>query len=324
MRGFGYVLLGLIVYGSLYPFKGGADALARLPQLFDFRHMIGSDVVENILAFIPIGVALALTPDRRTRRLDYFVVVAVAILLQVAQLWMPRQPALSDAVFNTIGLGAGVWMAGLVRWLGTGSQSASPVGLALVGLFALHVVLVLAVWSGLAGRFDALRLVGEWQLSAPLSPWLTLLAGLVAMLPLLRPRRRQWARVASGVLVCALLWEGLTPVIPGHAAMLWVPFKSLITGFSWGLAISLTWKLFAYGALTRLLMLSRIRAQLAVPVVVVLAFVLEVAQTRLGGGAPDITEPLLALLCAWGITQEARVHALRVDGGRRNGLRFFR
>jgi VanZ family protein len=324
VRGFGYVLLGLIVYGSLYPFNWGHGAVVRLPQLVDFRHLILSDVIENIVAFIPIGVALALTADRRARRRDYLIAIVVAVLLQVAQLWLPRQPALSDAMANSLGLGLGVWAAGLVRWLGTRSTTASPVGLALVGLFGLHVALGVVVWLGLGGSFDRFRLLDEWRLSLHVQPFLPWLAGLVAILPLLHPRRRQWARGAAILLVAALVWDGVTPITFQQLPFVWIPFKSLITGFSWGLAISLTWKLFAYGALTRLLMLSRIRAQLAVPLVVVLVFALEIAQTRLGSGSPDITEPLLALLCAWGITQEARVHALRVDGGRRTGLRYFR
>jgi glycopeptide antibiotics resistance protein len=325
VRAFGYVLLGLIVYGSFYPFIGGADAVRRLPLLFDIGHLILSDIIENMLAFVPMGVAFALTPDRQIRRRDFITAIVVAFLLQIGQLWMPhRQPAISDAVFNILGLLLGAGVAIAVRLLGTDSRSMSPVGLALVSLFFFHVGLTVLAWMGLAGQFEKYRLLVEWQQSRPMLPWLTWLAGGVAMVPLLRPKLRQWARVAAGLIICTLLWTGLTPVHPVPQSFNWIPFKSLIFGFSWGLAASLAWKLFAYATLTRLLMLSRVRAQAAVPMVVLLVLLLELAQTRLGSGTPDISEPILALLCAWSIVQEVRIHAQRVEGGRRTGLRHFR
>lgn len=325
MRSFGYVLLALIVYGSIYPFSFGGNAMLRLPELLDFRHLIGSDVIENILAFVPMGVAFRLSADPARRRLDFILAAAIALLLQLIQLWIPsRQPALSDAIWNIAGLALGAWLTTTLRWVGSGSRALSPVGLALLALFGVHVYLALSVWHGVGGSYEQMRLTLDWRQSHGLEPALPWLAGILAAAPLLRPRLKTGARIAAVALLVVLLWQGLTPLTMIPRPFQWIPIRGLITGFSWGLAITLSWKLFAFGALTRLLMLSGVRARSASLVVVCLVLAIEIAQSRIGSGSPDITDPLLALLCAWGIVQEASVHAHRVGGAMRDGLRYFR
>ncbi len=325
MRGFGYVLLALIAYGSIYPFQFATGAGARLGGLVDIWHQIPSDVIENILAFLPIGVAFRLTSERRVRRLDFVIAGLVAILLQLVQLWLPtRNPALTDAFWNTVGLGAGAWATGLLRWVGDRPAAFSPVGLALLSLFVLHILIALFVWSGHGGGFEAYRLKTEWRASNWLTPVLPWLAGALAMAPLLRPRMKQAARLAVTALLVTIIWQGLTPITFVHIPFQWVPIKGLISSFTWNLALTIVWKIFAYAALTRLLMLAAAPPRPTLVFVVALVLLIEIAQSRLGSGTPDITEPLLALLCAWGILQEASVHAMRVGGGRREGLRRYR
>ncbi len=325
MRGFGYVLLALITYGSIYPFQFAAGAGARLGGLVDIWHQIPSDVVENILAFLPIGVAFQLTPERRVRQRDFVIAGLVAIALQLVQLWLPtRNPALTDAFWNIMGLGAGAWATGLLRWVGDRPAALSPVGLALLSLFVLHLLLAAFVLSGHAGSFEAWRLKAEWRVSHWVVPTLPWVAGALSVAPLLRPRMKQAARMAVVALLVAIIWQGLTPITFVHIPFQWVPIKGLISGFTWNLAVTLVWKIFAYAALTRLLMLAAVPPRATLVFVVVLVLLIEVAQSRLGSGTPDITEPLLALLCAWGILQEASVHAMRVGGGRREGLRRYR
>jgi glycopeptide antibiotics resistance protein len=325
LRSFGYILLALISYASIWPFVFGANAVARLPQLVDIWHQIPTDVVENILAFVPMGVAFRLTEEKHIRRRDFALAAAIAVVLQLIQLWMPnRQPALTDAVWNCVGLAIGAWATSGLRWIGDGPRALSPVGLALMLLFALHLALQLFIWSGEAGAFEKGRLSWEWTSTQGLALLLPWGAALLATLPLLRPRLKTMARLAVAALFLVFAWQGLTPMTGVTMPIQWVPLKGLIHGFSWGLAATLAWKLFVFGALTRLLMLSGLRNGLAMGAVVLLVVLIEVGQHFLGSGSPDVTDPLMALLCAWGVVQEASVHAQRIGGGLRAGLRHFR
>jgi VanZ family protein len=325
LRGFGYVLLGLIVYASIYPFEFGRGAVARLPLLFDLHNQIASDIVENILAFVPMGVAFRLTASRRQQRVDFVIAAGVAVLLQILQLWIPgRQPALTDAVWNGVGLGLGAWATTALRWVGDGPRALSPVGLALILLFGLHLAVVGFIHSGSAGSAEQQRLLFDWANSRGLLPALPWAAGALTFAPLLKPRLKTLARLAAAGLIFILLWQGLTPVTWVKVPFQWVPLRSFMMGLSWNLVATITWKLFLFGALTRVLMLSGVRSGQALAGVCVLVLGVEIAQSLLGSGSPDITDPLLALLCAWGVVQEASVHAQRVGGGRRDGLRHFR
>jgi glycopeptide antibiotics resistance protein len=325
LRGFGYVLLALIVFGSLWPFQFGGHGVARILQSLDLWPMLLADVIENILAFVPMGVAFRLTENQRARRLDLAIAVLVAFGLQVAQLWLPaRNPALSDALWNSFGLAIGAWAVTSLRWIGDGPRAFSPVGLALMLLFVLYLGLQLFIWLGNAGAFEKGRLSWEWTSTKGLALLLPWGAGLLACLPLLRPRLKRMARLAALVLIMIFAWQGLTPVTGITMPIQWVPMKGLLVGFSWGLAATLTWKLFVFGALTRLLLLSGLRNGLAMTAVTLLVTLIELGQHVLGSGSPDVTDPLLALLCAWGVVQEASVHAQRIGGGLRSGLRHFR
>lgn len=109
------LLLGLIVYGSLYPL---AWNFAQ-PQDFIFRGPLGLvDVVENVILFLPLGGLLVWHYHDRPRQWRGFVIwfviaLLVAGILQWLQKYLPRTPALSDVAFNMLGFVAG-WLAGMV------------------------------------------------------------------------------------------------------------------------------------------------------------------------------------------------------------------
>lgn len=116
-------VVALIVYGSLFPFHyqahepGWAD-LTRLLQPSPAGLSL-SDVVANILLFVPYGLLLA-SPLLQGRRLPAALAgVALALGVQVLQFWFPhRDPSGMDAVFNGIGLLLGWGAAQLARpWL---------------------------------------------------------------------------------------------------------------------------------------------------------------------------------------------------------------
>jgi hypothetical protein len=120
-----WLVLALVVYGSLFPFHyqahmpSWADGWALLrPE----AHYSRSDLLGNLLLFVPYGLLLAgpIPPSRRL--LALLGGVALAVGLQWLQFWFPnRVPSGTDAVLNGVGiasgLGAGLLSAPLVqRW----------------------------------------------------------------------------------------------------------------------------------------------------------------------------------------------------------------
>jgi len=110
------LLLSLITYGSLYPFAWNFTA----PQAFDYA-LTGrpglSDLVENIILFLPLGWILAWRHQalqcRRVAAVGWLMLALVfAFVLQWLQMYLPRTPALADVLFNLVGYLAG-WAAGL-------------------------------------------------------------------------------------------------------------------------------------------------------------------------------------------------------------------
>lgn len=110
------VVVFLIVYGSLYPFRfedAGAgdigDLLARLPWARTTR----SDIAANVLLYLPFGACLAWMLAGRLGGLPALIVTTLlgtllATLIEVAQIYETRRVAsLADVVFNAAGTLAG-------------------------------------------------------------------------------------------------------------------------------------------------------------------------------------------------------------------------
>ena len=139
-----YLIIGLVTYGSLYPFHFSIPAShsASWATLFHNVSLWSSrmDVLGNLLLFVPFGfvgaLSIAVNKSLATRiTLVSLIGLAVALPLQIAQIYVPeRSPALSDVLWNMIGSIAGI-VAGLNVRLS--SQHLRP-GTALpLGLIAL-------------------------------------------------------------------------------------------------------------------------------------------------------------------------------------------
>jgi hypothetical protein len=125
LRALLWISVALITHGSLYPWRFVAPASwpAALHDLFGGGMWTGlSDVVGNIVLFVPLGVlGTLLLRERRDalmRRLALsgFVIVGVAFSfgLQVLQICIPSRTAVvSDSVWNTAGLILGIVLASL-------------------------------------------------------------------------------------------------------------------------------------------------------------------------------------------------------------------
>jgi VanZ family protein len=108
-----------IVYGSLFPFDFAADPLP-LASFFAEHDLFAnqSDAIDNFFLFVPLGVALHASFARPAGRAvgALLSVLVLALGIQLVQLYLPsRTASISDAVWNTAGMAAGLLVAGRVR-----------------------------------------------------------------------------------------------------------------------------------------------------------------------------------------------------------------
>lgn len=123
MRLIWYIVILFIAYGSLYPFN--FDFSRPLPDdlgawLLNWQQRtIRSDVIANILLFIPYGFFGALTVQQKQRRNTLFSIlfmlcigILFAFCLQFIQFYLPsRVSHAADALLNAIGILIGISLA---------------------------------------------------------------------------------------------------------------------------------------------------------------------------------------------------------------------
>ncbi len=147
----------LIAYGSLYPFN--FDFNRSLPTNFVAwlqnweQRTIRSDLIANILLFIPFGFLGALNIQQDGRRSPLlsaiwllFMGIGFALSLQILQFYLPsRVPHAADALVNSIGILLGISLAAY-----TNSQRIRRL---IPQQFQFHLtpaLLVLCLWLGWA------------------------------------------------------------------------------------------------------------------------------------------------------------------------------
>ena len=123
--------LGLVAYASLYPFSGWLAPSIQVRDLLTApwpRYLTVADVSLNVLAYLPLGLllALALMP-RMPRWLAAVVAAAAGVVLsfsiEAAQIYLPgRVPSNVDLLCNAIGAAVGAAIAAGLgeRWLLSG------------------------------------------------------------------------------------------------------------------------------------------------------------------------------------------------------------
>lgn len=154
----GYV--GIVLVASLYPFSGGrVPALPWLVTQFTEwpRYYTYTDMVMNVMAYLPLGVLFTLWLGTRTRMMEaasYAVMTAALLSLgvEIVQAGMPtRVPSGLDVICNATGALIGAWITLLT---GVRPREAGPVtrwraqaiipgaaGDAMIVLLALWVVM---------------------------------------------------------------------------------------------------------------------------------------------------------------------------------------
>ena len=100
-----------------------------------------AEVIQNVLLFVPLGLALALGNTRALRAIAAGALLSLAV--EVAQQWIPgRDPSVGDLVFNTLGTALGVLVVrSAPHWLFPAPGRAASLSLAAAAL-------AVTVWLG--------------------------------------------------------------------------------------------------------------------------------------------------------------------------------
>lgn len=192
------VVLFLIVYGSLYPFRFtgvGATGVLDLVTRLDWARTTRSDIAANILLYLPLGASLAWLLAARLGGLLAILLATlagalVAFVIELGQLYETRRVAsLADLCFNTVGAAAGSIIAMLVaaahRRLRSGALVRllqQPVSVALLLAWVGHRLAPFAPDLTLAGLVASVRPLYENSWWAPGATLRHALAWLVIVL----------------------------------------------------------------------------------------------------------------------------------------------
>jgi VanZ family protein len=184
VRWFAMLCVLLVTHGSLYPWQfqwpaSFGEAWMQMMHQASWWTGLG-DVVGNVVLFVPVGaLGWLLLEGARARpalRLGLLFVggVAFAFALQVAQIFVPaRDAALSDMVWNTLGLALGLPLPALARRAGlrsgAGLAHQAPLWLALLWLALEWWPFVPTIdWQHIKDALKPLLLAPSW------STWRTL------------------------------------------------------------------------------------------------------------------------------------------------------
>lgn len=102
------------------------------------------------------------------------------------------------------------------------------------------------------------------------------------------------------ILLFGIAVSGLTPFVPAEtwSDFRWMPFSGFLGGSMYVNALSAAEKVFFYGSLVFLLHRAALSYAFSIAAAFCLVFFIEIAQMRLAGRTPEITDPLLVLLAA--------------------------
>ena len=258
------------------------------------RNPNGLDLTSNTIG-AAAGVALALlwvrVPHPHSKRPDSICLIACwvcAVVFAAIAAWSrPGRPARWRPVDTLQDFAATLAVAVLVNSLGGSSTRRRLVLAALVLIVGVRAAVVprSSTIEGLAGVAVAFGIV------------------LVA-----QPR----PGIAAVILAVAVTLHGLAPFtfVATAKPFSWLPFRaSLMSDAEGGLAVLLG-KIYLYGALIWLMRESRFRLVTATVAVATLLAAIEIAQLRLPGPTPEITDPLVALILGWVLWSLREVSAI--------------
>lgn len=110
---------GFVIYGSLYPFDfldSPQPVESLLSEISLFRDR--ADVIDNFALFVPLGVGIVFAVPSLGGRLALGLLLwgVLGLGVQFVQLYLPtRVASLGDALWNAVGLAAGLGLARFIR-----------------------------------------------------------------------------------------------------------------------------------------------------------------------------------------------------------------
>lgn len=323
-----------ILYGSFYPFGFYAHHDPRGPLgvllASGFRPASRSDVVSNILLYIPFGFFVAYARQKQGFSAMAGATLAgfaLSLFVELFQYYdLGRYQEMTDVCSNTFGalLGAAAaWAAGrrvssvyltllLACWFGSRCYPASPVP----PIPALDLFRYFTAWLAVGLMIEALAGASRSRVALPLFLAISLLVRLLAAY--VEP-----AEIAGGA-AAALLWSGILWRLPARAkiaavlfialivllalapfhfsatphAFGWVPFRGFLEAPA-DTAIRVFFeKAFLYGGMTWLIVRAGLSIGAATAFGAVLVFGLRLLQVYLPGRSAEITDAILLLMLA--------------------------
>ncbi|MGH7528764.1 MAG: VanZ family protein [Gemmatimonadales bacterium] len=123
-RRFGLVLSVALILGATLHSSGGASP-SGWSLTFASSDTAAAEIAQNLLLFVPLGVALALAGMRPRRAI--VLGGALSVTVEFLQQWIPgRDPSFGDIVCNTLGTALGVTLVRMTpRWLSVGPRRAA-------------------------------------------------------------------------------------------------------------------------------------------------------------------------------------------------------
>lgn len=313
----------VIIYGSLYPFH---FQFHRLP-VNPLRILIHSwplyqrrDIVVNVLVYVPLGAFAFLA---RRGWIGLLLALVLSGAMEMTQLFIPgRICSMLDVVSNVAGAAAGEAGAALFRGRRIACPSAFFLALCWISYQVFPFVPVfrrphapqpLSIVETFASAVEIVALLQFVELKY---------AFVLALVPLkvfIIGRTLSWSELAGVVLGCAVWFvvkdrpavvplllavsvvvQGLWPFrFTAAQAFVWVPFTGFLAGdWQWSFIV-LFRKLFTYGSLVWFLWQSHVRLAHAALLTAALLAAIEAVQTHIAGRTAEISDPLIALLCAF-------------------------
>jgi glycopeptide antibiotics resistance protein len=243
-RRIAWLFIAVVAYGSLFP----PDFDFSAPQPFGwFQHVWPVDIVKNTVLFMPLGLLIASMAQHKGVQRAAFLLrwalgaFALAAGLQIAQMFLPRDPEMMDVLTNMLGLALGYALQPLL-WrvvAHAAPQTARRVADPFLSLLAMLWIMAamfpfLPAWHGrmLQRQLDTLA-ASDWSLSLPVVlqgglTWVGAHCLYHALAPLPRLGR------STGLIVGAMFLLALLFKAVGYSQ---IPSIAALTGMAAGMAL---------------------------------------------------------------------------------------
>ncbi len=293
------IVIGFILYGSLYPwqYRAGPSNLNPLVVLLhSWPAIIGpplfGDIAVNVLIYIPVGMFAFFAVDRRGhQRLRWFVPALLALALsgsiEMLQIYdRTRECSLLDLADNVLGAVLGTGLGFVFR------RTLSDGVFLVLNWVAFQISATFGIMSG--RRPPPRLLASPLELITVITAW-----GMVLHLLSSESRRRSKLAIALACgFIALLIVSGLSPFhFAEHPTPFnWIPLIAILsTEWIVGLPIFLE-KAFYYGTAIWLTRSAGLRLRDATLLVASILAILEILQRYLPGRTPETTDPVLAIV----------------------------